>query len=500
MLVALVTLAAAAPKASPVSLALQGRYAGDGAEIAAYDSTAQRLFVTDAGNARVDIVSIADPSSPTRVGSISVAPGTPTSVAVDKGVVAVAVAAPLKTDPGSVRFYDADGNALHPGVAVGALPDMLSFTPNHQALLVANEGEPSGYGAGHVDPEGSVSVIDMKGGAAQLTQADVRTARFGGVSIPAGVRVFGPDATPAQDLEPEYITVAKNSKTAWVTLQENNAIAELDVAAAAFTAVRPFGFKNHAVAGNALDPSDRDGPGNNGRIAIVNRPVFGMYQPDAVAAYSAGGKTYLATANEGDARDWPGFAEEARVSALDLDDAAFPDESALKNDDDKAFGRLTVTITKGNTDSDPQYEKLYAFGARSFSIWSENGQLVFDSGDALEQITAAQLPLLFNSERGRDFDTRSDNKGPEPEGLALGEIGGRTYAFIGLERIGGVIVYDITDPAEPQFVQYVNPAPGVDTAPEGLLFINKSDSPTNAPLLVVANEVSGTTTIYEIAD
>jgi hypothetical protein len=500
-LAGLAAIAAAGSSAKSVALSFEGRYVGGGAEIAAYDKKSQRLFITDADNDRVDIVSIADPSSPALVGSISLAPGSPNSVAVDKDVVAIAVEAPDKTDPGSVQFFDADGNAVHPGVTVGALPDMLTFTPNHQYLLVANEGEPSGYGVGHVDPEGSISVIDIKGSVKKLTQSDVRTAGFGdpGLAIPPGVRIYGPGASPAQDLEPESIAVDADSNTAWVTLQENNAIAELDVKSAEVTALRPLGFKNHNTPGNGLDPSDRDGViGNVPRIAIVNRPVFGMYQPDAIASYSYKGKTYLATANEGDARDWPGFSEERRVSALDLDDAVFPDEASLKGDDDKEFGRLNVTNQLGNTDPDSQVEALYAFGARSFSIWSQDGTLVFDSADQFEQITAAQLPALFNSESGAGFDSRSDNKGPEPEGLVLSKIGGRTYAFVGFERIGGVIVYDITDPAAPQFVEYVNPAPATDKAPEGLFVIDKANSPTKSALLVVANEVSGTTSLYSI--
>jgi hypothetical protein len=496
--VSLAASAAGGDGPSQISLSLQGRYAGEGAEIAAYDRKSERLFITDAARNRVDIVSIADPAHPALVRSISVEPGSPNSVAVSKGVVAVAVEAPTKTDPGVVRFYDADGDTLHPGVTVGALPDMLLFTENHRYLLVANEGEPSGYGPGHVDPEGSVSVIDLRRGVRRLTQDDVETAGFGGVAIPAGVRIFGPGATPAQDLEPESITVDGRSRTAWVTLQEANAIAELDIDDARFRAVRPLGSKNHNAAGNALDPSDRDGAGNAGRIAIVNRPVLGMYMPDAIGAFSYKGDTYLATANEGDARDWPGFAEEARVSDLDLDNTAFPDEAALKNDDDKAFGRLTVTRTLGNADGDGDYEELYALGGRSFSIWSERGRLVFDSGDAFEQITAAQLPALFNSESGAAFDSRSDNKGPEPEGLALGEVRDRTYAFVGFERIGGVIVYDVSKPRAPRFVQYVNPEPTVDRAPEGLFFIGRDDSPTKRPLLVVTNEVSGTTAVYQI--
>jgi hypothetical protein len=498
VLAGVTAMAPAAPPDAAPSISLLGRYTGGGSEISAYDPATQRLFVTDAAGRRVDIVSIESPSAPALVGSISVAPGSPNSVAVDKGVVAVAVEAAVKTDPGTVRFYDADGTSLGDGVTVGALPDMLTFTPNHQDLLVANEGEPSGYRPGDIDPEGSVSVIDMKGDAKNVSQADVRTAGFGDVAVPAGVRIYGPGASVAQDVEPEYIAVSHNSKTAWVTLQENNAIAELDVADAAIQHVRALGFKDHSLPGNALDPSDRDGPGNAGRIAIVNRPVFGMYEPDAIAAISRGGSTFLLTANEGDARDWPGFSEEARVSDLDLDDAAFPNEASLKNDDDKTFGRLTVTGTLGNTDGDPAYEALYALGGRSFSVWSPSGGLVFDSGDAFEQITAARMPALFNSESGAGFDARSDNKGPEPEGLALGDIRGRTHAFIGFERVGGFVVYDVTDPGEPTFVDYVNPAPTVDKAPEGMLFVPAAQSPTGGPLLVVTNEVSATTTIYAI--
>ena len=307
-----------------ISLTLQGRYAGGGAEISAYDRESKRLFVTDAENQRVDIVSISDPAHPVLVGAISVAPGSPNSVAVDEGIVAVAVEAPIKTDPGTVRFYDANGAAAHPGVTVGALPDMLTFTRNHDYLLVANEGEPSGYGtppAGQTfaDPEGSVSVIDLRKGLKKLTQTQVRTASFSGVSIPAGVRIFGPGATAPQDLEPEYIAVDRDSRTAWVTLQENNAIAELDITNAASGRCGRWASRDHNAWGNGLDPSDRDNVGNTGRKEIVNRPVFGMYQPDGIVAYKADGGTYLVTANEGDARDWPGLTEESRVSDLTLE-------------------------------------------------------------------------------------------------------------------------------------------------------------------------------------
>lgn len=251
-----------------------------------------------------------------------------------------------------------------------------------------------------------------------------------------------------------------------------------------------------------LDASDRDQA-----INIRAWPVFGMYQPDAIASFRSGKKTYLITANEGDARDWEGFAEERRVNALTLDATAFPDASTLKANAN--LGRLNVTSSLGDADGDGDFDALFTLGGRSFSIWSTEGAQVYDSGSEFEHSVAASNPLFFNaSNEDRTFDSRSDNKGPEPEGLVIGNVGKRRYAFIGLERMGGVVTYDITDPRAPLFVDYTNnrdftvePAndrAAGDLAPEGLLFIDAKDSPTRSPLLVVANEVSGTVTLYRI--
>lgn len=479
------------------------------AEISAFDPASKRLFSINLNLRRLDVLDLGAPETPVLVQSIPLG-GKPNSVAVSREVVAVALEGALKTDPGSVKFFSTSGMLLNQ-LTVGALPDMLTFSPNGRWLLVANEGEPNSYNQpDSVDPEGSVSVIDMRGDVTSLTQNDVRTAAFS-VSIPqenaSSIRVFGPNASLAKDLEPEYITVSRDSGTAWVTLQENNAVAVLDISSATFTKIIGLGFKDHLQPANKLDASDRDVPGssNNGAINIRNWPVLGMYQPDSIAAYRVKGKTYLVTANEGDARDYTGFSEEARVGSLTLDAASFgsqgfPDvttgNDGLRNNDN--LGRLTVTNTLGNTDPDTEFEKLYVFGARSFSIRTADGGLVYDSGDDLEQRTAALVPASFNSNGAADtFDTRSDNKGPEPEGLALGKIAGRTYAFIGLERTGGIAVYDISDPQSPQFATYATTAP-TDLSPEGLLFIKKKDSPNGKPLLVVSHEVSNTVTIFEI--
>lgn len=477
------------------------------------------LFVTNSANNSLDIVDITNPGARKRVDLAPFGAG-PNSVAVRAGLVAVAVEASPKTNPGKVIFFDVTGKFLN-AVTVGALPDMLTFSPNGRWLLVANEGEPNSYNQpDSVDPEGSVSVINVRGRIERLSQRDVKTARFtkdveikgqddddkGKDKRHPGLRVFGPNASLAQDLEPEYITVDGESKTAYVTLQEANAIAILDISDAEFEEIIPLGSKDHSLAGNALDASDRDGGGNNGRINIQNWPIFGLYTPDAIASFKAGDETYLITANEGDSRDYPpGFSEEIRVGAAGyvLDPTAFPNAAALKAN--AALGRLTVTNQNGDTDGDGDFDKIYTFGARSFTIWNDEGKQVFDSGDQLEQITSAVLPAAFNSDgptSPSSFDTRSDNKGPEPEGVAVGKVEGRTLAFVGLERIGGVMIYDVSNPKAPSFVQYANNADYFagtgDRGPEVVVFVPAERSPSGKARFLVANEISGTITIYEV--
>jgi uncharacterized repeat protein (TIGR01451 family) len=483
----------------------------NGAEIAAFDAGSDRLFVV-AGSV-VETQKIDDKGTVTANGSLALgftpATGTtaiPNSVAVKNGIVAVAYAIQNTTtnaqEAGRVSFYRAATGEFLNSVTVGALPDMLTFTPDGTKVLVANEGEPNSYGqANSVDPEGSVSIINLTGGVGAAT---VQTASFASFNSQinalkaSGVRITAPGATVAQDLEPEYIAVSPDGLTARVTLQENNAIAILDIASATITSVVPLGVKDHSLPGNALDASDRDLSASTGTINIRNQPVFGLYQPDAIASFSINGQAYYITANEGDARDYTGFAEESRVGATTyvLDPVKFPNAATLKQNGN--LGRLTVTKATGDTDGDGDIDQIEAFGARSFSIWDASGKQVFDSGDQLERITATQVPTLFNSDgAAASFDSRSDNKGPEPEGVAIGVINNRTYAFIGLERVGDVIVYDVTNPTKPQFIQYLNTPEDIGT--EGLSFISASDSPTGKPLLVTANEVSKTVALFEIA-
>lgn len=517
----------AKPPAAPpqIELTVLGSYASGifnagGSEIAAHDPLTQRLYVVNAQDASVNVLDISNPASPALVGSLSLIPfgGVANSVAVYEGLVAVAMeATPNRTDPGKVVFFDSSLTLIN-SVTVGAIPDMLTFTHKGRYVLVANEGEPKSYNQlDSVDPEGSVSIINLRDGPATLTQANVHTAdfhTFNGTEAAlraAGIRIFGPNANASQDLEPEYIAVSSDDTTAWVTLQENNAMATVNIASATVTSIVSLGLKDHSSPGNGLDPSDRDNAAGTGpAIQIGNWPIKGLYQADGIAAYPIGTELFLFLANEGDARtDWPGLNEETTIGATGyvLDPTVFPTAATLKQN--RNLGRLRASNASGDLDGDGDFDEIHTFGGRSFSIRTTSGALVFDSGDDFEQVTAALHPaVIFNASHSNNiFDDRSRSKGPEPEGIVVGRAFRRTWAFVGLERVGGVMVYDVTDPYNSRFVTYANNrnfagpfsfATAGDLGPEGILFIDEDDSPTGEPLVVTANEISGTTTIYRV--
>lgn len=500
-----------------LQLSLLGRYEsgafGEGAaEITAYDPGTHRVFTVNAERGTVDVLDLADPAHPVKVAELET-PGA-NSVAVSRGLVAVAQQAEVATQPGTVAFFRAsDGRKLHE-VTVGALPDALTFDPYGVQLVVANEGEPDGYcGEANTDPEGSVSVITLlRGwGPGTLHHTWVRTAGFTAWNgrenalREAGVRITGPGASAAQDLEPEFAAVSADGRTAYVTLQENNAVAVVDLWRAEVLRIQPLGLKDHSLPGSGLDASDKDGGVN-----IAPWPVMGMYMPDSIASFRSGhgrgrGGQYLVTANEGDAREYDCYEEEVRVKDLDLSPEVFNDAAALQ--ENEALGRLTVT-GESPRDAQGRVTELHSFGGRSLSVLDHRGRVVWDSGDELERLTAELHPEDFNTDNDEnDADSRSDAKGPEPEGVTTGTVNGTPYAFVGLERIGGIAVYDLSDPRSPELAGYVNsrdfagdPEAGTagDLGPEGLTFVSAEDSPNGMPLLVVGHEVSGTTAVYQV--
>ncbi|MGY3089955.1 hypothetical protein ACVWYF_003003 [Hymenobacter sp. UYAg731] len=489
------------------------------AEIIAHDPTTQRLYVANSIGGKLDILNFSTPGALTSVASISMAPyGGINSVAVRNGLVACAVENTNPQLDGSIVFFDQNGTFLKQ-VTAGAMPDMITFSPDGLKVITANEGEPNT--AYTTDPLGSVSVVNIptsaNGGIAALTQANVTTLDFSAYNSQAaalrtsGIRIYGgPAGTPssvAQDLEPEYVAVSADSQTAFIGLQENNAIATLNLATLQFTALRPIGYQDHSQPGFSLDASDQAAD-----VLLANWPIRGMRQPDAIASFelpaALGGGRYLITANEGDAREYTGMNEINRLgdAAYVLDPTAFPQAAILKNA--SALGRLNVTNKLGDTDGDGDFDQIYAFGGRSFSILNAGtGALVHDSGDLLERLTStdATFGSIFNASNTTGNPVRknrSDDKGPEPEGTTIGMIRDTVYAFVSLERQGGVLILNVNDPANPRLVQYINnrslTTGAGDEGPEGIVFISAANSPTGAPLLLLANEVSSTVAVYQL--
>lgn len=472
-------------------------------EIVVHDPASQRLFTTSAVAGFLDIINFSDPTAPTVITSVNMNPyGGVTSVAVKNGIVAVASPNADETLNGSVVFFDTNGVFLKQ-VTVGALPDMVTFTPDGTKVMTANEGQPNANYS--IDPEGSVSVINISGGIASLTQANVTTLLFTAYNaqeaalIASGVRKLKATSTMSQDFEPEYITISTDSQKAWVSLQENNAIAEINLTNTNIAEVWALGTKDISIPGNGMDISD-----NNGQVLIANWPIKAFYLPDGIASYTSGGQNYIVTANEGDEKEYTGFTERTTVGAATytLDSAVFPNASVLKQTFN--MGRFRVTNLNGNTDADTDFEIINCVGTRSFSIFNTTTkQIVYDSGDAFERYTAATLPTLFNADHEENVAKgRSRAKGPEPEGVTTAQIGSQTFAFISLERVGGVMVYNVTDPNNVTFVDYKNSrstsAYAGDHGPEGITYIRPENSATGKPYVLVANEISGTITIFEV--
>lgn len=495
--------------ANVLAIALAGTIDLNGAEIVDFDAATGRAFVTSA--AGLQVIDASDLSNLTVLSTLD--PMTLgfdasaiTSVTVRNGIVAVSRPDATVTDNGDVLFFDAASLDFLGSVAVGALPDALKFNEAGTHIVVSNEGQSADGDndpAVLPNPNGSVSIIALN--LTDLSASTVTSLDFSDPSITfdaleaKGIRVNRDAPSAAADIEPEFATIEGN--TAYIALQENNAVLVIDdiTAPTVFTIdnILALGTKDHTLVNQGLDASDRDGDAVN----IANYDIRGLFMPDGMDSYTVGGVTYFLTANEGDTRG----VDEVRGAALvdgDLTngevDAGIGAELLAQLADETDLGRLVFSSVDGDTDGDGDIDELYVFGARSFSIFDEDGALVYDSGDQFEQITAVEAPTLYNSEEGNagEVDNRSDNKGPEPEAVVLGEIEGRTYAFVALERTGGVMVYDVTDPEAPTYEQYLQ-TPG-DFAPEGLRFITAAESPTGTPLLAISSEVSETLSFFEI--
>ena len=468
---------------------------GGVAEIVKFNPENDCMYLVSGQTQKVDIAKIDENGRTGLIKRIDVAlmgklhgfsAGDITSVDVNpqRDLVAIAVQNSDYGENGSIVLLDYNG-AFVQKFDAGVQPDMLTFTPDGSKILTANEGEPrEGYGGNAVDPKGSVTVVDLDKSEAQtVTFEDLNREKM----IADGV-LLKKDASPAEDLEPEYIAVSADSKTAYVTLQENNAVAALDLTNDSWVYVKGLGFKDHSASGNGLD-LDVDGA-----VAIRNESVYGVYMPDGIACATINGKDYLLTANEGDAREWEDY-KNINSGKLPLSDGATAG---------KKIEYLKTDATDGLEEG-----KTYLLGGRSFSVWdAETLKQVYDSGDNLEQISAKNFPAYFNSghDAAGELDKRSNKKGPEPESVATVTANGKTYAIVGLERMGGIMAFDISDLNHVTYADYLNVrdftsddlARAGDLGAEGICTVSADDSPTGNAMILVANEISGTVTVAQI--
>ena len=480
-------------------------------EIISYDKVKNNAWVVNGATGKLDILSLEQVtggiSDKIPVKSLDIPAmvakvvpdfqyGDMTSVAVngDLGIAAVALQDADYSKHGYAAILTTEGELLTM-IEAGCQPDNIVFTPDGTKILVANEGESrEGIGEGIIDPAGSVTVIT-------LDTADVQKS----IAVTVGFEAFDSeretliengiimvkDNLPSVDFEPEYI--AATNQKAYVALQENNAIAVLDLDTKEYNGVHSLGYKDLSMEKDALDLVE------DGVYEAKTYDAVSAYMPDGIAVYETEGKVYILTANEGDAREWGDYCNEikATVTATDGTEA-----------------EKVRTIDAEVTDGLPEGETVL-YGARSFSIYrADNDGLtkVYDSGNDFETKTAEYFPAYFNiSNDDNAFDSRSPKKGPEPESVVIGKVEDKTYAFTALERIGGIMVYDITDPEKAAFCNYINTRdfsedPEVvekltgDIAPEGLTFISAENSPSETPILLAAFEVSGTVGAYAVGE
>ena len=446
--------------------------------------------------------------------------GDMTSVAIspDSTTLAAALQAHGSNDAGRVALFtcEEDGSlTLEALVETGAQPDMVTFAGDG-VVLTADEGEPrEGYGENIADPKGSVTVVDVE--AQESTVVDFSAFDSQRDQLAEDGIVLKKGSAPSVDLEPEYIAVSGGK--AYVTLQENNAIAVLDIESQAFEGVYSAGFEDHSTTAIDLDKKD------DAYDPQTYESLLGIRMPDGIAAFTVEGTTYLVTANEGDAREWGD--EDLDTFYLSEDERDFSEEGvtsptgAITAENSGLEGKVVFFKTEDFDGLDP--EKDYVFGGRSFTVFqaTENGlEEVFTSGDDFEALTAQYVPEYFNASNDNAvLDDRSGKKGPEAESVTVGTVDGKTYAFVALERTGGVMAYDVTDPEAITFVNYANTrdfgttvegseeyedgeldkwVTGGDVAPEGLLFLDAASSPNGEPLLLAACEVSGTVAVYQL--
>ena len=505
---------------------------GDGegsAEIATFHAGSKRIFATNGVKNSIDVFDISDVANPTKVASVSLAPygNDVTSVAAGKDVVVAVVNVSDKfsatgvptTTNGKIVVFDTDGKVLSAPDVLGVLPDSVTFAPDGTTALVAIEGQPvcakddpattekeSADYSKASDPVGGVSVVDLTDPTAPV----VRFAGFDKFTVAQmrakGIAVSAVVNDVSKDFEPEFVTAVDN-KTAYVTIQEANAIGKLNIKTATFESV------SRAFEGNlskvARDTSDKD----SGAGPRTYKNVVAASQPDAIAGFKFGYGNYYLTANEGDAREYTCLNDDLRAASLKVDPRRFPDWKAMSAT--TALGRAKVNPNIGDRDGDGDIDTIHLRGANSTTMY-HNGAFVWDSADLLDQIQTSAFGVAnINGAHSLSADKstmnyvgqdRSDDKGSEPEGVAVGMVGERRIAILGLERMTALVVFDITDPRAPVFQEWLQMLPTKATpakdvkhwSPEGIVFVPADKSPSGKALIITSYELSGSLSIHEI--
>ena len=508
------------------SISLDGEGSG---EIATFHPGSKRIFATNGVKNAIDIFDISNVAAPKKVGSVSLAPygNDVTSVAAGRDVVVAAVLVSEKfsatgaptTPNGKLVVFDTNGKVLSSPDILGVLPDAVTFAPNGTTALVAIEAslvcakddpattakEDTDYSKAS-DPEGGVSIVDLSNPAAPVvkfagfSQFNVAQMRAKGIALSSVVN------SVAKDFEPELITAVDNTY-AYVTIQEANAIGKLNIETASFESItRAFESK---LSLTARDTSDRDsgaGPRNYAN-------VVGASQPDAIAGFKIGSGHYFVTANEGDAREYTCLNDDLRSSSLKVDSRRFPTWSALSAS--AALGRAKVNPNIGDKDGDGDIDTIHLRGSNSMTMY-RNGMVLWDSGDLLDQIQISAFGVAnINGSHSLSSDKstmnyvgqdRSDDKGSEPEGVAVGMVGDRRVAILGLERMTALVVFDITEPRSPVFQEWLQMLPAKATpakdvkhfSPEGIVFVPADKSPSGKALFITSYELSGSLSIHQI--
>ena len=474
------------------------------AEISAFMPEKKVLFVVGGENV-MEVVSLADPSNPKKVSEVKL-PGGASSVTVFGDLVAVSLLNNPEWKKGHVQVMRYNKGVEVLGVhELCYMPDMITFTPDGKNLLVACEGSPDESFS--EDPAGGIGVLSIgsaKVDAKSWAKPQKTVVGFDGLDslklMAAGVRKTGVKSF-VQSLEPEYITVAPDAKTAWVSLQENNALVKFDVEAKKILDVFPLGYVDHSMPGFGLDVK------KNKTIEIKNYPLRGLRQPDGISSFSVNGLTFVLTANEGspvnDYKAWTDVTTPMMLSQQGVLDPSVFTAGVLEDLKNVTVSNLERCDVAPDKTANGKCPYMYSFGTRSISIFDgATGHLMWDSGDVFEQTVARLAPDYFNwnSKKGKvKMDARSEDKGCEPENVTSGVVGDKRYVFAGLERTSAVAVFDVTGIEtghEPKLVDfYLNPK---DRGPEGILFIPAEKSPNGEPLLVVGYEYSKTLAVYTV--